>query len=556
MDILCDKRFLNFPVRTGAPKHTFTLSVDGTPRRRFEVEIAPADAAFWANLDLQPFQGRTVHIDVDPPLPAAAELPLTDEPLGYDSLYVEGALEQGRRTARPAFHFTARRGWLNDPNGLVFYDGEYHLFFQHNPYGTEWGNMHWGHAVSADLVHWEEIGDALHMVEHAHGMCFSGSALVDEHDVTGFRTGPEKTLLAFFTDTGRGECLAYSNDRGRSWSLYEGNPVVAHTGRDPKVFWFDAPDAPGGGHWVMVLYDERDERTPQENCQDFIVLTSHDLKTWTTASRIKDLYECPDLVRLPVPAGAGERWVLYAADGRYMLGSFDGFTFTPDAADDARHTLWHGCFYAAQTYSNAPDGRCIQIGWSRGTRFGNLPFSQQMAVPVDLRLKHTRDGLRLCADPVPELESLRVRRSDLGSFELRDGEPRTQPLSDPDAAGYELQVDVALGGARRFELQLRGLSIVYDVDAQALIAGDVRASFAPADDRLRLHVFQDSGSLEIFAGDAQASGRAALIVADRPSLSDAAVRLTAHGGAATVHALTVFGLRGIWPTPGERRARA
>jgi fructan beta-fructosidase len=540
MDILCNQRYLNLPVRNGAPKRAVTLTVNGVLRRKFEIELAEADAGFWTQLDLAPFSGQTVTLSITPPCERPGTLQLSDAPLGGKSFYLENALEDGRRIARPAYHFTAKRGWLNDPNGLVFYDGEYHLYFQHNPFGTAWGNMHWGHAISGDLVHWTELGDALHMAEHAREMCFSGSAIVDEHNTAGFQDGPHKTLLAFFTDTGLGECLTYSNDRGRTWSLYDSNPVVAHKGRDPKVIWFARSDKPDDGHWVMALYDE------DEGGQDIIMLTSHDLKHWTFASRIKDFYECPDLIRLPVDGNqAHTRWVLYAADGRYLTGAFDGFVFTPDGP---RQQLWHGNFYAAQTYSNAPGGRCIQVGWARGVTFGALPFNQQMNVPVELSLRSTSEGLRLCASAVPELQSLRAWQRDWSAVTLAADQALSTDVSEagPQTPGHELRTSIELGTAHSVTMSLLGLTISYDVATETLHCGEVSAPLALADKRLTLHVLHDTGSLEIFAGDGMLADRAALSVAARPVLNDHVLSVTAHGGAARLSSLALYGLRSCW----------
>ena len=570
MQLLCEKRYLNLPVRTGAQKRHATVHLAGRVLRNFEFEYAPTDPEFWVQLDLAPFAGKTIELTIDPPLSPlqASQLLPSDTPAEADTLYQERAIKQDRKIMRPAFHFTSKRGWLNDPNGLVYFDGEYHLFYQHNPFGTQWGNIHWGHAVSPDLVHWEELGDALQMAEHARDMVFSGCALVDEKNTAGFQTGAVKTLLAFFTDTGLGECLAYSNDHGRSWTLYENNPVVAHKGRDPRVLWYANPS--GGGHWVMVLYDEN------TGGRDFVFYTSPDLKAWTFASRIEGFYECPDLVRLTIDGDPNRaRWVLYAADGRYHTGAFDGYVFTPDGA---LQQLWRGNFYAAQTYSNAPDGRCIQIGWGRGIEFADLPFNQQMTVPVDLSLRTTADGMRLCAQPVRELKTLRIWRRDWSAVALTDGEKFTQGLlfrcapnaahwhditllpadgspSDIKAAGYELRVSIDLGAAERITIDLQGQSIIYDVAAQTLSCAHVSAKLAPHAGHLELCALLDSGSLEIFGGDGRAQGQVALSVAYRGKLSDRTLRVFAEGGDARLLTATLFGLRTIWPTPHEIQLR-
>jgi fructan beta-fructosidase len=216
--------------------------------------------------------------------------------------------------------------------------------WQHNAFGWDWGNVHWGHAVSKDPVHWKELPVALY--PRAYGdWAFSGSAVVDRANTSGFQKGAAPVLVAAYTSTGRGEYIAFSNDRGRTWSENEKNPVVRHRGRDPRLLWH-TPSKRG----VMAVYDEG-------KGQAIAFHTSPDLKKWAYQSKIDGFYECPDLVELPVDGNPKKRkWVLYAADGQYLVGDFDGQKFTKESG---KHQLWHGNFYAAQTFSNAPDGRGV-----------------------------------------------------------------------------------------------------------------------------------------------------------------------------------------------------
>src|ERR1035441_3916388 len=200
-ELLIEKRFLNLPVKNHAPKHRVKLLVDGQLAREFEIELAAKEPDFWVFLDLSPFQGKCATIQVDP-LPAdsnvLAAIEQADQVRGTGDLY--------REALRPQYHFSSRRGWNNDPNGLVYYRGEYHLFYQHNPYGWDWGNMHWGHAVSPDLLHWQELPIALYP-HRFDDWAFSGSAVVDRDNTAGFKTGAETPLVAAYTSTGRGECI-------------------------------------------------------------------------------------------------------------------------------------------------------------------------------------------------------------------------------------------------------------------------------------------------------------------------------------------------------------
>lgn len=284
--------------------------------------------------------------------------------------------------SRPKYHFTAGRGWLNDPNGLVFLNGEYHLFFQHNPSDVVWGNMHWGHAVSRDLLHWKELPIALYPKEN--DFCFSGSAVVDVHNIAGFQAGSEPPLLVFFTSTGRGECLAYSNDGGRTFTEYSGNPVVRHRGRDPKVIYHEPARS-----WIMAVYDE---------VNHVAFHASKDLKHWTFQSRIHGFYECPDLFEL------NGRWVLMAANGFYSLGWFNGVDFVPDTLP---RPLFYGDAYAGQTFSSLD--RRVLIAWMRSDNriYKGEPFCQQMTLPVELTLKNDR----ILVNPAVEVPGTEVYSS-------------------------------------------------------------------------------------------------------------------------------------------------
>ncbi len=371
-ELTLDKRFLNLPVKNKAPKRQVKLLVDGQVAREFEIELAEGEADFWVFLDLTPFQGKRAIIEADS-LPAdstaLAAIEQADQIKGGEHLYHEAL--------RPQFHFSSRRGWNNDPNGLVFSQGEYHLFYQHNPYGWEWGNMHWGHAVSTDLVHWQELPIALYPRQFGDWV-FSGSAVVDQANTAGFQTGRAAPLVAAFTSTGRGECIAFSNDRGRTWTEFSGNPVVRHQGRDPRLLWHSPTK-----RWVMAVYDELDGK------RWIAFHTSADLKQWRFESRIEGFYECPDLFELPVDDKPAEKlWVLTAASSEYRLGTFDGRQFMPRTPMLPGHR--GNAFYAAQTYSDIParDGRRIQIGWGQIATPG-MPFNQMMTFPCELKLRST-----------------------------------------------------------------------------------------------------------------------------------------------------------------------
>ena len=220
-EVVVEKKLLHFPVKNGAEKRVVTVSLDGKQVRRFDIELADADADWWAPLDVSAWAGKTLSVGLDT-LPVGskvlASLRQSDRLLDAERLY--------REPLRPQFHFSPRRGWVGDPNGLVCYKGDYHLFFQYNPYGLKWGNMHWGHAVSKDLVHWQELPITLYPPKFGDHP-YSGSAVVDRENTAGFKKGTEDPIVIVFPSTGRGICLTYSTDAGRTFRRVLRQPARA-----------------------------------------------------------------------------------------------------------------------------------------------------------------------------------------------------------------------------------------------------------------------------------------------------------------------------------------
>jgi fructan beta-fructosidase len=521
-EIVLAARFLNLPIKSGAPRRRMRFEIDGRTAREFEIELAEGQPDFWAFSDVSAFKGRRLRVVVDALPPGSRAL----EAISQDN-EIRGGADLYREKRRPQFHFTSRRGWLNDPNGLVYAQAEYHLFYQHNPYGWSWGNMHWGHAVSKDLVHWRELPIALYP-ERFGDWCFSGSAVVDRENSAGFRTGKEPALVAAYTSTGRGECLAYSNDRGRTWTDYAGNPVVKHQGRDPKLLWHEPTR-----QWVMAVYDE------YQGKRTIAFHTSADLKAWKFQSRIDGFFECPDLFPLPVNGDRSRtRWVLYAGDGKYVLGNFDGKSFR---AEPGRHQLWHGNFYASQTFNNVPDGRRIQIGWASGIAFPGMPFNQQMTVPCVLTLRTTPSGVRLFALPVRELEALHGKRQ-VWSDRLLRADERLQAGS---GELFDVNVEFVPDSATAVGLTVRGVPVVYQVEQHRLICQGQSTALPPLQGRVRLRLLIDRGSIEVFGND----GQTALSVGIAPAETNRSVEVFSQGGSSGVPRLEVFELKSAWPVP-------
>ncbi len=451
---------------------------------------------------------------------------------------------------RPRFHFSPPEGWINDPNGLVYYDGEYHLFHQHrHPLLPD--GMNWGHAVSADLVHWEHLPVALTVDEL--GQIFSGSAVVDHDNTTGFFEGGSG-LVAIFTHHGEVEqqSIAFSRDRGRTWTTYKGNPVIPNVGdkdfRDPKVFWHHPT-----GRWIMVVAGGKVR-----------FYSSANLRDWTFESINEDIEtECPDFFELPVDGDPGNtRWVLNRAGRSYMIGKFDGRVFMPET--EAIPLNGGPDFYAAQTFNDIPaqDGRRIMINWMASWAYaGNVPtksWQGAMTLPYELRLRTFPEGMRLVQTPVEELKSLRGAGQ---RWEDVTVSPGTNPLAGVSGTTLEIVVEFELGTASAFGLKVRKgdsrqTTVGYDVAAGELFvdrtaAGDAgidgfgqvfAAPLPPEDDRVKMHVFVDACSVEVFGND----GRAVITALIFPEPESNAVELYAEGGEVRVNSLEVYELSSIW----------
>jgi fructan beta-fructosidase len=445
---------------------------------------------------------------------------------------IKGAENLYREKHRQRFHFSSRRGWNNDSNGLVFYQGEYHLYYQHNPYGWNWGNMHWGHAISKDLVHWEELPIALYPRQFGD-WCFSGSAVVDGDNTAGFKTGAEDVIVAAYTSTGRGECIAYSNDRGRTFTDYSGNPVVTHKGRDPKVIRYKP-----GRYWVMAVYDEQDKS------RGIAFYTSSNLKDWQFRSRIDGFYECPEIFELPVDGDQNNRrWVVHAADGNYVIGRFDGKTFT---AESDKHPWSYGdCFYASQTFNNMPpqDGRRIQIAWGRIATPG-MPFNQCMLFPCELTLQTTEDGTRMFAEPVKEIELLHGPK-----YSWRDETltPDSNPLADIQGDLFHFRGQFEVGRAAGLTIVTRGVPIAYNVVRQELSCKGKTAPLKPIRGTIRLEILVDRTSVEIFGNGGRIYMPLAALPADEVGANNhSPLQLLATEGNARIQSLEVYRLRSAW----------
>ncbi len=522
-------RYLIIPIANkGKASGQIQLFVADQEVRKYGLNIATStDTTDWyAFFTIDAYQGKQARVTASKVTEQGfALIKQSDTIPGEENFYTE--------PHRPQFHFTQKVGWNNDPNGMVYHDGTWHLFFQHNPVALPWGNMTWGHATSKDLLHWQQQPNKLFPTTMAQGACFSGGATVDKQNTAGWG---KNTLVAFLTDTGAGESIAYSTDGGKTFTWYEGNPVVKHKGRDPKVIWYAYDDADKplndtakslGGHWVMVVYDEHPDYK-----RNAAFYTSTNLKDWTEQSHLPGYFECTELFELAI--GGDEintRWVVFAADAKYAVGTFDGKTFTPD--HEGKHQVHWGPYYASQTFDNAPDGRKIQIGWLRIASPG--PYNQHFSFPHRLTLRKTDDGIRMFAKPIREIENLRAKTNKAESQNLIADNPVTLPVGS-DLLDVRLTVEV--GTATAIDLKLPGRTITYDVKAAKLN----EAPLKPADGRISIQVLADRSLTEIIGND----GRVFISGRGPEKLDPTEVSVTAIGGNAKLVSLEAHELQSIW----------
>ncbi len=480
ISVKTSKRYLNLPVSSKVERAEMSFTVNGKTERRFDIRLAASDPDYWVFCDVSALKGKTLTISYPGNAPGLGKIYQDDRIAGQDSMY--------REKNRPQFHFTSRRGWNNDPNGLIFYEGEYHLFYQHNPYEREWGNMHWGHAISRDLIHWEELPDALY--PDNLGTMFSGSAVIDYNNTSGFGNGKIPPMVAIYTADNpekQIQCVAHSLDKGRTWTKYAQNPVIdskakwnSKDTRDPKVFWYQP-----GGHWVMAL-NERDGHS---------IYTSPNLKDWTYQSHTAGFWECPELFELPVDGNpANTKWVMYGASGTYMIGSFDGKKFSPESG---KYYYVTGSAYAAQTFTNIPrqDGRRIQIAWGRIGHSG-MPFNGMMLLPAELTLHTTKDGIRMFSYPVKEVDMLHAEESAWKSLTAENANNNLRCFDDSD--GLHIRTTIKLSHTTNAGLNLFGQRIL-DYDMNFNLANGV--FYSPEDMtsmEITADIYIDRTSVEVF----------------------------------------------------------
>lgn len=515
--------YLLLPIQDDAPEGKICVVKDNEQKGTLmNVRLARERVDSYVPFALSAYKGQHISIEIQG-VPETA--------LCWKELKLSGSFDMvNKESFRPVYHHTPAYGWMNDPNGMFYKDGVYHLYFQYNPYGAVWGNMHWGHSTSTDLMHWKFEGCAI--VPDAWGAIFSGSCVVDHENTAGFG---KEAVVAFYTSAKstpwgdiQMQSMAYSLDNGKTFTKYEGNPILTSSEkdfRDPKVFWY-AP----GKHWVMMLAVG----------QHMEIYSSVNLKEWKKESEFGAMqgahggvWECPDLVEIPVEGTREKKWVLICnlnpggpfggSAAQYFVGSFDGKKFVNESPTQTKWMDWGKDNYATVTWNNAPDGRCIALGWMSNWQYANnVPTRQYRSANTlarDLTLYREGQELYLKSTPSVEVKKARGKKVSIPSFKVSEKHEMVNLFEEKQGA-YEVEIVIQNAGASKIAFCLLNdkgekVSMYYDLNRKQFVmdrseSGTVDFSkdfpavtVAPAnvDKELTLRLFVDRSSIEAFGED-------------------------------------------------------
>lgn len=515
--------YLLLPIQDDAPEGKICIVKDNEQKGTLmNVRLARERVDSYVPFALSAYKGQHISIEIQG-VPETA--------LCWKELKLSGSFDMANKESfRPVYHHTPAYGWMNDPNGMFYKDGLYHLYFQYNPYGSVWGNMHWGHSTSTDLMHWKFEGCAI--VPDAWGAIFSGSCVVDHENTAGFG---KEAVVAFYTSAKstpwgdiQMQSMAYSLDNGKTFTKYEGNPILTSSEkdfRDPKVFWY-AP----GKHWVMILAVG----------QHMEIYSSVNLKEWKKESEFGAMqgahggvWECPDLVEISVEGTREKKWVLICnlnpggpfggSAAQYFVGSFDGKKFVNESPTQTKWMDWGKDNYATVTWNNAPDGRCIALGWMSNWQYANnVPTRQYRSANTlarDLTLYREGQELYLKSTPSVEVKKARGKKVSIPSFKVSEKHEIVNLFEEKQGA-YEVEIVIQNAGASKIDFCLLNdkgekVSMYYDLNRKQFVmdrseSGTVDFSkdfpavtVAPVnvDKELTLRLFVDRSSIEAFGED-------------------------------------------------------
>ncbi len=525
-------KYLLLPVEDKAPEAHLKLIVDNQLCRNIDVRMALHKIDYYVPVLLDEFRGHNLVVQAHMNIDRSNRGGVGSE-ICWGNIRLADTFDTANRERfRPLYHHTPVYGWMNDPNGMYYKDGTWHLFYQYNPYGSMWGNMNWRHSTSRDLLTWEDQGVAI--APDAHGAIFSGSCVVDEKNTAGFGTG---AVIALYTSAGdvQSQSLAYSTDGGRTFTPYVGNPILTADVpdfRDPNMFWNEDINA-----WNLILAVGREMR----------IYSSPNLKDWKEESRFglgygnhDGVWECPDLFPLSGKTAEHTKWVLVCninpggpfggSATQYFVGDFDGHKFTCDSAPQVTKWMdWGKDHYATVSFSDAPDGRRTVLAWMSNWQYANdvptMQFRSANSIARDLSLFQDGGEWYVSVKPAPEMLAARGKK-----------------VKNPSEA-CEILVDLK-GSATITLSNTKGekVQMTYDEDARTFSmdrtqSGNVGFSeafpcttVAPTHGRVKqLRIFVDQSSIEAF----DAEGRFAMTNLVFPSEPYNSVRV--KGGKATIY---------------------
>jgi len=482
MEFFCDTKYIILPASHHARNKRIRFYIDN----RLVYDLVAAldydqpDYEFYLNVER--FYGKHITISSEPDMDITVRK--SDSGIEPEKAYI------GKY--RPLAHFTAKRGWLNDPNGLTYYNGKYLMFYQHNPVAVTWENMHWGYAVSDDLIHWHEKEIALYPDET--GTMFSGSAVIDYKNLTGLKENDNDVILLFYTAAGSTsetakdkpftQSLAYSADGGETFQKYKGNPLIdqlAGGNRDPKVIYHEPT-----GRYIMALYLDNHE---------YALFTSDNLLDWTLLQKLTlpEDAECPDFYPLPVDGNPDHvKWVFIGASDKYYIGSFDGTAFVPETKLKALN--YGNNSYAAQSWYDDHDSRRIRTSFATVVVPG-MPFGSCMSIPQEMTLKTIDNEICLCAEPIREIRSLYEKTDTIENVTVAAEYPFSR---ETDGKAYDISVRIRLEDKAAFRFSLFGFAISYDAESGELKCLDRSVLIRPEENHVTLRMILDTVYAEIF----------------------------------------------------------
>lgn len=564
-------KYLLLPVQESNDDAKVSVLADGKIEKTINVRLAKSKVDYFVPFDLDPYRGHDILLNIVTTQNRSNIREAKDDACWKNLTLADTFDTTNREKYRPAYHHTPLYGWMNDPNGMFYKDGRWHLYYQWNPYGSKWQNMTWGHSSSADLVRWEHHPAAIEA--NGLGTVFSGSSVVDSANTAGFG---RDAVVALYTsaDVNQTQSLAHSSDGGMTFEIYPGNPVLTleSEARDPNMFW-DADN----GRWVMSLAHALDH--------EMLFFTSPDLKEWTLQGSFgkgigaqDGVWECPDLFRLKVDGSDEEKWVLVCninpggpfggSATQYFTGDFDGKTFIADTdAEGVIPTKWMDYgkdHYATVSWSDVPDNRRVLIGWMSNWQYaGEVPTMQYRSantLPREAGLFRAPDGqLYLSSSPVAELGALRDKPSVSVRNKPAGGNDRNFPLPDSNGGACEILLDIDSRKAASVDITISnndGESVILSYDTKAhTLSFDRRRSgitdfsqdfptvtTAPTfetDGKLSLRIFIDRSSIEVFGN----GGKTVMTNLVFPTVPYSSVSVSAKGGNARIENLKIYPIK-------------